>query len=98
MSHKKLPLRARVVALRGEHRSDFISQSDLQDLEHLQRLEWTAAKSAALKSEEIKTRIQHGAEVETGTLYYDADLEMVRHHRQPVTITHQPEPPKEDAG
>jgi len=57
---------------------DVVSQSKLQELEKMQRLEWIANKRASLLSEEIKTAVRHGAAVEPGPLYWDNELEMAR--------------------
>ena len=69
---------ARVSAISGQHRPDVVSQGELQELENLQRMQWSIDKRAALMSEAVKTRIQHGAKVEPGVLYFDSQLEMVR--------------------
>ncbi len=73
----------RVVALRGQHSRDVITQAELKELEQAQLAEWHASKRAGLLSENIKRRIaDQQAGQEDGPLYYDEDLEMVRSQKK----------------
>ena len=72
----------KVSAISGQHKPDVVSQNELLELADMQRMEWSVGKRAALMSETVKTRIQHGATVEPGTLYFDIELEMVRTARK----------------
>lgn len=80
--NRKPPARAstksRVVALTGSFRQEIITQEALRELETAQRGEWAASKHAALLSEGIKAARERGAKVESGALYFDEELEMVR--------------------
>ncbi len=64
--------------MKGSHRRDVVSQAELGEMEQAQLAEWHATKQAALLSENIKSRIEHGAEVEDGPLYFDQKSELVR--------------------
>lgn len=72
----------RVVALRGNHRRDVVTQADLRELEQAQLAVWHATKRAGLVSERIKVRIAHGADVEEGSLYFDEETELARTRKQ----------------
>ena len=71
-----------VVGLRGDYRSEVVSQEVLRELEHLQRLEWIASRQAALASERLRSALAQGATIEEGALYYDRELKMVRSRKQ----------------
>ena len=75
---RKLPRKAPVVALRGELRPEVISQSDLQQLEDVQRAVWRLTTQAGVLADNIRRALARGAVIEPGALYYDEDLKMVR--------------------
>lgn len=62
---KKLPVR-------------MITQEELAELENLQRLSWQAHLDAANYANELRRRVDLGATMEGGQLYFDAELGMAR--------------------
>jgi hypothetical protein len=67
-----------VVAIRGSHRPDLVSQDELRKLAELQAAEWRIGQSLAVMALEVQARIAHGATVEDGPLVFDRDLKMAR--------------------
>ena len=75
MSAKKKPP---VVAIRGSHSRDVVTQEELRRLSMLQDTEWHASRAAQKAALAIETRIAHGARVEDGELGFDAHRNMAR--------------------
>lgn len=69
---------SRVVAIRGRCSLDVVTQAELAAVSALQAAEWQASQAAHKAVFQILTRLQHGAEIEAGTLEFDPDLRMVR--------------------
>lgn len=69
---------AKVVSLKGSHQPDVITQVQLADMETAQLVEWEAAKRAHALSATLRSRLEHGASIETGRLYYDDASGLVR--------------------
>ena len=59
-----------------------ITQNELQELEALQRLSWQAHMDASQKAGEIMRRLNAGAELENGPLFFDLDLKMARTRKE----------------
>lgn len=80
MTKRKPP--SKVVALRGEHKLDVVLQAELAEMEKAQLVEWEANRRAHLLSERIRARIEHGARVQDGKLYFDKASGLVRTRKQ----------------
>jgi len=76
MLKKKPPRRVAELPVRADR--GIITQEELRKLEAFQRLEWMASKRAGVLADRIKFHVEHGAGVEPGALYWDAELEMAR--------------------
>jgi hypothetical protein len=74
MTRKRPP----IVAIRGSHDSDLITQEELAELAVLQDAEWIASRAAQKAALSIETRIAHGAVLEGGPLDFDKQRHMVR--------------------
>ena len=72
----------KVVALRGQHKPDLVTQEELAEMETAQLVEWEANRRAHLLSERIRGRIEHGAAVQRGRLYFDKASGLVRSRRK----------------
>lgn len=79
---RKPPQKAEVIALRGKFKTEVVTQETLRSLESAQRIEWSASKRAALLSEQVKAALERGAQMESGSLYFDRELELVRSVRK----------------
>lgn len=71
-----------VVAITGEHRSDVVTQEDLNTLSDLQAAEWRAQRATQRAAMKIEQRIGHGARVEPGRMEFDGDLRMARTRKE----------------
>ena len=71
-----------VVAIRGGHVRDLVTQADLRQLATLQALEWEAQRATQKVAMEIERRIAHGAGVEAGEFGFDAELKMARTRKE----------------
>lgn len=74
---------SRVVTIdRGNAPRDRVDQKHFVKLSKLQATEWTIQQKLQREIEETAARIQAGAEVEDGDLYFDLELRMVRSRKK----------------
>lgn len=69
---------ARVTAIKGALNPKPVTQSELSQLEDMQRIAWRAHRDAIETALEIQRRITIGAHVEPGRLYFDTALGLAR--------------------
>jgi hypothetical protein len=72
----------RVRPIKGEYVEDVVTQSELNEISHLQAVEWQAARAAHRSIEKLERRLLEGASLEPGPLVFDRDLKMVRTRRK----------------
>lgn len=79
---RKPPQKAKLLVIENEKLHKPVTQEELQELESAQRAEWHTSRRAALLSEKIRVRIEHGAKVDPGPLYYCVETRLARGNRR----------------
>lgn len=73
---------SKVLSIAGSYAPDKITQDELSQIAQLQAAEWLASQAAHKAVFAVLERLKSGAQVEEGSLHFDAELKMVRSHRK----------------